>query len=150
MEASDAGDQFDAALVAQYARNNALGFSLLTVAYLTEHGLSVEDWAGWMGRRFAGPETNWEPGMGAASMAREAALELVSSNARLIDFSGDGESSEVRVEWPSGESLSNAGLEREDIDAFWQIWHPLAASVGLEFDFTRDGEVTTLRFTKAR
>jgi hypothetical protein len=82
-------------------------------------------------------------------MAREAALELVSSNARLLGFSGDERSSEVLVEWPTGESLNNAGLRREHINAFWTIWHPLAASVGLKFAFsTADDGVTTLRFSK--
>jgi hypothetical protein len=139
--------RFDHAEVARYAQNNANGFSLLTIAYLRDRGLSIEDWATWLGREFAGPETNWEPGMGALRMAEEAALELVSCKARLVGVSGDDESAEVAVEWPSAEALKEFGLQRDDIDPFWMIWQPLAASVGLRFAHTTDdGGTTTLRF----
>jgi hypothetical protein len=130
-------EQFDLAEVARYAQNNANGFSLLTIAYLRDRGLSVEDWASWLGRAFAGPETNWEPGMGARRMAEEAALELVSSKGRLVGISGDDEAAQVAVEWPSAEALEAIGLPRGDIDPFWTIWEPLAASVRFDSLTTR-------------
>jgi hypothetical protein len=82
-------------------------------------------------------------------MAHEAALELTSSNARLIDFSGDDDRSEVRFEWPTVALLEEFGLSRDDIARFWTIWEPLAESVGLRCTFATDDEgVTTLRFAK--
>ncbi len=55
------------------------------------------------------------------------------------------------MEWPSEEDLSWTGLRREDVERFWVDWHPLAASVGLEFSFsTGDDGVTTLRFASPR
>ena len=140
---------FDPAEVARYAQNNALGFGLLTMAYLQDRGLSIEDWASWLGRALAGPDTNWEPGMGARRMAEEAALEMVSCKAQLVGVSGDDDASEVAVEWPSSTALEECGLGRDDITGFWTIWEPIAASVGLRFAHTTDGSgTTTLRFSR--
>jgi len=144
-----AADAFDPSLVAKYASNNASGFSLLTIAYLVDRGLSVEDWAVWLGGHFAGPQTNWRPGMGAGEMAHEAALEMVSMKARLLSVSGDDARSEVRLEWPAREDLAELGLRREHIQEFWTAWQPIAASVGLRFAVALDQDgVTTLRFFK--
>lgn len=140
---------FDSDLVGTYAQNNALGFGLLTMAYLLNGGLSIEDWAIWLGRAFAGPETNWEPGMGARRMAEEAALEMVSCKGRLVGVSGDDDASEVAVEWPPSTALKGCGLGRGDITPFWTIWEPIAASVGLRFAHTTDDSgTTTLRFSR--
>jgi hypothetical protein len=78
--------------------------------------------------RFAGPETNWRPGMPMREMAQEAALELVSSKARLLVYSGDDDRSEVRFEWPTDAHLEEFGLSREDVASFWTIWQRLAQS----------------------
>jgi len=140
---------FGAEEIARYARNNALGFSLLTIAYLREHELSVADWARWVGREFAGPETNWVPGMGARKMALEAAKELLSMKADVQDLSGDDKVSAVVFVWPSERDLSDCRLSRDDIQDFWTAWEPLATSVGLHVSFeTASDGVTTLTFSK--
>ena len=140
---------FDPEVVSRYAQNNANGFALLTIAYLRDRGLSVEDWATWLGRAFAGPETNWEPGMGARRMAEETALEIVSAKGRLLRVSGDDDASEVTVEWPSSAALEEFGLVRDDIAPYWTIMEPLAISVGLRFAFTTDDDgTTTLQFSR--
>ena len=142
---------FDAEEIARYARNNAYGFNLLTIAYLREQGLSVADWARWLGHKFAGPETNWVPGMGARKMAHEAAKELVSMKADVLDLSGNDEESAVVFVWPSEEDLSDLHLSRDDIKDGWVGWEPLAASVGLRVSFATNSDgVTTLTFSKAR
>lgn len=141
---------FDSDLVARYARNNAYGFSLLTIAYLRDRDLSVADWARWLGREFASPETNWQPGMGAERMAREAALEMISCKAELLEISGDDESSEVRIVWPTDNDLAELRMRRADVQDFWLVWEPIAASVGLRSgSSTDDTGVTTIRFAKA-
>jgi hypothetical protein len=140
-------EPFEPSTIARYARNNALGFSILTIAYLLERGLSVEDWAVELGKRFAGPGTNWETGMGAAAMAREAAIELVSMNGRLIDLSGDDASAVAIVEWPRQEDLDRERVSRDASDAFWHVWLPIAASVGLRVEWSTDASgLTTLCF----
>jgi hypothetical protein len=144
-------EAFDAAEVGRYARNNAFGFSLLTVAYLRSRHMSVADWARWLGRAFAGPETNWVPGMGARKMAREAALEMTSCNSRVIDISGDDEASLVKLVWPSDDSLREFGLIREEVRDFWLVWEPIAASVGLRCESSTEANgVTRLSFTRIR
>ena len=138
---------FDPDLIARYSRNNALGVSLLAVGFLIERGQSVEDWAVWLGSRFAGPGTNWKPGMGAARMAHEAALEMVSLNARLVDISAEDDVAVVRLEWPTTDDLVDVGLRRQDIQGFWLVWQPIASSVGLQFECSTDAAgITTLRF----
>jgi hypothetical protein len=142
---------FDAQEIARYARNNAYGVSLLTIAYLREQGLSVANWARWLGRKFAGPETNWVPGMGALKMAQEAAKELLSMKADIRDLSGDDDESAVVFVWPSEEDLGDLRLSRDDIQDSWIAWEPLAESVGLRASFeTNSDGVTTLTFSKAR
>jgi hypothetical protein len=138
---------FDAEDLYPYARNNALGFCLLTIAYLRDKGLPVEDWSLWVGRQFAGPETNWVPGMGAEQMAREAALEMASAKAEILEIVGDDRRSVVTTIWPDAESLSELGLTWTDIKDFWRVWEPLAESVGLEVTIDVDASgVTRLVF----
>jgi len=123
----------------------------LTIAYLREQGLSVADWARWVGRDFAGPETNWVPGMGARKMAQEAAKELLSMKADIRDLSGDDDEAAVVFVWPSEEDLGDLRLSRDDIQDTWIAWEPLAESVGLRASFeTNPDGVTTLIFSKAR
>jgi hypothetical protein len=142
---------FDAEEIARYARNNAYGTTLLTIACLREQGLSVADWARWLGRKYAGPQTNWVPAMGAQKMAQEAAKELVSMRADVLDLSGDDEESAVVFVWPSEEDLGDLYLSRDDIKDGWIAWEPLAESVGLRASCeTNSDGVTTLTFSKAQ
>ncbi|HEY7222504.1 MAG TPA: hypothetical protein VH561_02645 [Micromonosporaceae bacterium] len=142
-------EAFDPAEIAQYALNNAAGISLLTITYLRSRGLSVADWARWVGSEFAGPETNWVPGMAAQDMAREAAKELLSMKANVLEISGDDDASMVLFVWPSDESLHRRGLRREDVQDIWLTWEPLAASVGLRArTATSSDGVTTLAFSR--
>jgi hypothetical protein len=85
--------------------------------------------------------------MGAAAMAREAAIELVSMNGRLIDLSGDDASAVAIVEWPRQEDLDRERVPRDASDAFWHVWLPIAASVGLRVEWSTDANgLTTLCF----
>src|SRR5262249_8189474 len=98
---------------------------------------------------FAGPETNWVPGMGARRMAEEAAVEIASSNGTIGSVQGDEDAAEVAVRWPDDRNLAGVGLTRSDIERFWVIWEPLAASVGLEVAIaTLPDGTTRLRFTR--
>lgn len=141
-------ERFDPALVARYAMNNALGFSLLTMAYLKDRDLPVADWASWLGHAFAGPGTNWVPGMSARRMAEEAALEIASCGGRVAAVSGDDDSAEATVEWPPEADLEETGLGRADVEPFWTIWEPIASSVGLHIAHVTRGRETTLSFAR--
>ena len=88
------GAEFTPEQVLRQAQGNATAAVLVTIAYLKERGLPVEEWVAYTGRRFA---PAWEElrGRGAAEAARVAALNLVSVGGTLVGLSGDAERAEA-------------------------------------------------------
>ena len=67
------------------AQGNATAFVLTTFAYLKEHGLAVDDYVAYFGRRVA---SGWEElrGRPVVEVARTAALNVVSVAVRYARF----------------------------------------------------------------
>ncbi len=90
------GAEFTPEQVLRQAQGNATATVLVTIAYLKERGLPVEEWVAYTGRRFA---MGWEAlrGQGAAAVARVAALNVVSVGGELVALSGDDTRAEAVV-----------------------------------------------------
>lgn len=72
-----ANTEFTTEELLSQAQGNATAFALATIAYLKDHGLAVEDYVRFFGRRFA---PGWDElrAQPVASIARTAALNAVS------------------------------------------------------------------------
>jgi hypothetical protein len=141
-------DTFTTEQLHQQAQGNAAIIPLVTIAYFREHGLSVDDWTTFVGQRFA---ASWSPLQGAEpqAVARAAALNVVSSGARLISITGGADTGEaVLADWPDQEFLALLGCTVADADAFLDVFAPIAEYLHLRFAARREGEQLHLTFTR--
>ena len=142
------GAEFTPEQVLRQAQGNATATVLVTIAYLKERGLPVEEWVAYTGRRFA---RGWEAlrGQGAAAVARVAALNVVSVGGALVALSGDADRAEAVVSgWPPPSILEYLGLARDDADAFTDAFGPIAAHLGLRFAWRREADRVVLMFAR--
>ena len=141
-------DTFTTEELHQQAQGNAAIIPLVTIAYFRERGLSVDDWTTFVGQRFA---PSWSALQGAEpqAVARAAALNVVSSGARLVRLTGGADTGEaVLADWPDHEVLTMLGCTVADADAFLEVFAPIAESLHLQFAAHRQGEQLHLTFTR--
>ncbi len=115
---------------------------------MQEQGLSGEDYAHWIGRRFA---PGWERVReeGALAVARQAALSIASVGGVLLSISGDEARAEVTVgAWPAQEFLTLLDLSQTDADAAYHIFGPIAESLGLQYEWQRGADQVRLAFSR--
>lgn len=132
----------------EQAQGNLNGFILGTIAYLKEQGRTPEEWATFMGNRFA---PGWESvrGQGAKAAMNRVVLSLVSSGGNLHSLTGDEAQAEAIIaDWPSADDLEFFGLTLEDVDPFQTILTPIAAFLNLRYEWQRAGNQLTFRFSR--
>jgi hypothetical protein len=124
-----------------------------TIAYLKHRGLSVEDWAVFLGEQFA---PGWGHGYTARQFMEQAALNVVSAGASLRSLSGSAEWAESVVgDWPPQGKLASErfshffGLTQADVDPFWEIFGPIADYLGFQYEWHRESQ-EKLSFTFSR
>jgi len=139
--------EFDTRQILETAQANVTNFALSVLAYSKRQGQSFDDWVRFTGEMFA-------PGWGALadksplSVAREAALNLVSGGATAVALSGDERRAEVTAVWPSDEFLAFINLSREEAVTFLRIFVPIAEHVGLRYEQAQQGDRTLLSFSR--
>ncbi len=139
--------EFTPEQITEHAQGNLTAFILTTFAYLKDRGLSTEEFVRYVGQRFA-PSWDEVKDHPLPEITRIAALNIVSSGARLRSISGDDTHAEAVVSgWPSEESRSAFGLTMEDLDPFWNIYQPVADYLRLKYSWERQDDAITLRFT---
>jgi len=125
---------------------NGLGFAIM--AYAKEHSLSADEMWAFVGEKFA---PGWEGMLGAPAeeIAKWFALNWVSLGAEVRSLTGDEAQSQVVIAgWPSAENLEVYGLTREETDAIWATPASIAEYLGLEYEWSRDGDEVTFTFTR--
>lgn len=139
---------FTAEELHEQAQGNAAIFPLVTIAYLRERGLSVDEWAVFVGQRFA-PSWSSLQGGDAVTVARFAARNIVAEGARLVSLTGGADRGEaVIADWPDPEALSMFGLTQDDANPVLHSFRPIAEYLGLQFALRREGEHVHLIFTR--
>ena len=130
--------------IAERGQDNFQHVLFGTIAYLKERGLSVEDWATYLGRRFA---PGWGHGYTARDVTARAALNVVSAGATLRSLSGNPSWAECVVgDWPPQGKLASDrfshffGLSQADVDPFWEIFAPIAEYLGFNYEWHRETE----------
>jgi hypothetical protein len=54
----------------------------------------------------------------------------------------------VLAQWPPAAFLALFGLTLEEVDPFYAIFAPIAASLDLRYEWQRSGQQVTLRFSR--
>src|SRR5215218_10645506 len=137
---TDAADtQFTTAELLSSAQGNATAFVLATIAYLKEHGLSVDDYVRFFGSKFA---PGWEELRDQPlAVARTVARNAVSVGGALRSLSGDEEHAEVIIEgWPDEEISGVLGLERDDGEVMWDSFDPIMEYIGVRYSWGHEGD----------
>ena len=136
---TDAADtRFTTEELLSYAQGNATAFVLATIAYLKEHGMSVDDYVRFFGSRFA---PGWEEmrRQPLTAVARTAAMNAVSVGGTLRSLSGDETRAEVIIEgWPDEEISGTLGLERGDGEAMWDSFEPIMELLDIRYSWRHE------------
>lgn len=134
--------------VAQRSVENVLGFTLGSIAYLKERGQPLDDWATFMGQRFA-PIWQELSGLGARAAMEQIALNAVSAGATLDSLSGDESQAEAVIsEWFPHGLAQILGVSEADSEVVWRIFGPISESLDLRYEYERQHERVTFRLSK--
>lgn len=132
------------------ARENAVAFALLSVAYLKKQGHSPEDFVAMAGNRLA---QSWQAlgAAGAIDFAQAIALNITSLGGKVQALDGDDQRAEaVFLDWISHEQASAFGLSQEDGDAWWSVFEPIATSMSYSYSWKRDGDTIKIYLAQAQ
>ena len=132
--------------VLQHAQGNFNYFHLASIAFLKDQALSPAEYIAWMGDRVA---VLWEVLRegGALATARMAALNWVSVGSTLRSLSGDEAKAEAVVSgWPPADVLSFFELSQADGDTLCGLLEPIAAHLGLQYRWKREGDAVRMTF----
>lgn len=133
--------------ITKQAQLNAGVIPLVALAFLKERGISLDQFATFVGERFA-PGWSTLQG-GAAAVARMAALNIVSGGADLVGPEGDENRAEATLAgWDGQQTLDMLGLTQAEADTFVDAFGPIAASLGLRYAARRAGDQLHLSFTR--
>ncbi len=132
--------------IAQAAQNNVNLFCFAVVAYAKAHDLSpAESWA-FIGRGFA---PGWEQGLSITEIARRAARNMVSAGCTLQALAGDEFQAEaIMAAWPSARAFDRFGLTPAEADSVFDIFKPIAATLGCHYQWQRQNDTITMTFTR--
>lgn len=145
---SDEKTIFTLEQIAKQAQENATALTLATIAYLRDHDLAVDEYVAYVGRRFAGGWAEME-GRPTKDIAQMAALNMVSVGGTLQSLSGDDSQAQaVVLGWPSADWRTFFTLDQADIDPIWNMFRPIAESLGLQYEWTRQGDEVTMTFSR--
>jgi hypothetical protein len=142
------GPEFTPEQLYERAQGNVTAFVLGTIAFFKEQHRPVEEWVTYIGNRFA---SAWEQvkGQGAKAALEEVVLNFASAGGSLRSFSGDESKAEAVVtDWPPSDFLELFGLAQEDIDAFYEIFNPIATYLNLQYTWHREGNLVSFTFTR--
>lgn len=130
------------------AQGNATAIGLATVAYLRDNNLNVNEYSLSVGQRFA-PGWAGMQDRGARNIAQAAALNMVSVGGTLESFSGDDSRAEAVISgWPEADLLAFFGLDYADFESFWNVFQPIADSLGVQYSWQRQGDRVTMTFSR--
>lgn len=131
---------FTEAEVGRQSRINATAMALGLLAHAKRHGELPETAVRWLGETFA---PGWEglQGKGALAALRLAALNMTSVGMHVHTLTGDEHRAEASLgDWPPNGDLAFFGLDREDAEAMYSIFEPIATSLGLRYRWERSDD----------
>ncbi len=133
--------------IAQQAQGNAIASFLVSISYLRDHDLAVDQYVAYVGRRVA---PGWEAlrDRPIQDVAKMAALNMVSLGGELQSLSGDDSKAEAVIRgWPPEDWRTFFALDLADVDSLWSAFEPVAEHLGLRYSWKRQGDEVTMIFS---
>lgn len=137
-------DEFSKDDVLGQAKANGQALFLVTIGYIKEKGLPIDEFWRFVGEKFT---LGWDSlqGKGARVAMRMFALNMVSVGGTLESLSGNEARAEAIISgWPSADLANAFGVSRDDADRGYAIFQPIAAVLGLRYEWRREGDRVTL------
>jgi hypothetical protein len=137
-------DEFTKDEVLEQSKANAQALFLVIIGYIKEKGLPIDEFWSFVGEKFT---LGWESvqGKGARAAMRMFALNMVSVGGTLESLSGDEARAEAIIAgWPSPDLANAFGVSRDDADRSFAVFEPIAAVLGLRYEWRRQGDRVTL------
>ncbi|GLV55307.1 hypothetical protein KDH_21540 [Dictyobacter sp. S3.2.2.5] len=130
------------------ARENAVAFALLSLAYIKKQGQAPEEFVTMAGNRLA---QSWQAlgNGGALEFTQAIALNITSLGGKLQTIEGDEQRAKaVFHDWISHEQASAFGLSEQEGDAWWSVFEPIATSMNYHYSWQRDGDTIQVYLTR--
>jgi hypothetical protein len=137
-------DEFTSDEVLEQAKANAQALFLVTIGYLKDKKLSVDEFWSFVGEKFT---LGWDSlqGKGALEAMRIFALNMVSVGGILESLSGDKARAEAVIAgWPSPDLMQAFGVSQSDTDRSYAVFQPIADVLELKYEWRRQGDRVTM------
>ncbi len=143
-------DDYTTEELLEQAQSNAQGTFIVTAAYLHARGLPVDEWAEGVGQIFVrGWDTSrpWD----AAEFMDAMLTNFRAVGAEVIQTRFDPDRSEATISgWPAPDLCAVFDVDPNLAARFHGVATPIAAALGLDWEWHRDGEETQLVSTRRR
>ncbi len=135
-DADDLTRSFSQEDIETQARDNLNGMILGSLAYARAHGRDGRAWATFVGQMFA---PAWTTITTPRAAAVAVALNCASAGMRIVSVDGDATHAEtVTGDWPQRAELEFCGLTQAEADQLWEIFQPIARSLGYSYAWRRE------------
>ncbi len=131
------------------AQENAIAFLLASVVYFKEQGRPPHEFFTFVGYTLV-PVWKKLKGHEPTVVMGSLALHMVSLGGTLVSMKGNDDlafATFARV--PSSDLLKIFGLSRDEADAIWDIFKPIATFLNLEYTWSREQDEVTLKLSRA-
>ncbi len=130
------------------AQENAIAFLLASVVYFKEQGRPPHEFIASVGNTLV-PVWKKLKGHEALVVMDALALHMVSLGGTIVAMKGNDDlafATFARV--PSSDLLKIFGLSRDEADAIWDIFKPIATFLNLEYTWSREQDEVTLKLSR--
>lgn len=132
------------------AQENALAFLLASIVYCKEQGRSPHQFMAAVGNTLA-PGWKSLKHHGARVVLDMLALHVVSLGGNTVGIAGDDDLAYATfAHVPSFDALKFFSLSRDEADAIWEIFKPMATSVQLWYTWSRQQDEVTFKLSRAK
>ena len=132
------------------AQEDALAFLLASVVYFKEQGRPPHQFIAAVGNILA-PKWSDLKGHGVEVVMNTLALHVVSLGGTLVAQAADEVLAVATfAHVPSSNVLKSFGLTRDDADAIWEIFRPIAISLKLWYRWSRQQDEVTFRLSRTK
>jgi hypothetical protein len=141
---------FNLEQIRHQAQENALAYLLASVVYFKEQGHSPHQFIASLGNTLA---PGWKElrNHGAEVVLDTLALHIVSLGGILVAKTGDDALAFATfAHLPSSDVLKYFGLTRNEADAIWDIFKPIATSLKLWYTWSREQDEVTFKLSRTR
>jgi hypothetical protein len=130
------------------AQEDALAYLLASVVYFKKQGRSPQEFIAVVGEILV-PLWKKLKGHEAQVVMDALALHMVSLGAKLVAAEGNDDLAFATfAQVPSSDLLKLFGLSRDEADAIWDIFRPIAAFLNLEYSWSRQQDEVTLKLLR--